>query len=249
VASNASSDWIVTLGATTTMEPRYLGSRLSRPSAMPAIGFRRVGEPEEFSAQEDGLDYTLFGTKTFQIGPVANLRGDRTAGADARLNGVKKYATTIDAGFFANVWAIEDLLRIRLEVRQGLRPDDGILADLNGDLVQKFGAFTLSGGPRLSFGDAVANKLEFGVSALESSRNGRVPAFAAHAGFRSVGYGAAVGYDWSPAWRTTLFHRFDRLVDEAAESPITKRLGSPDQLTVGIGVTYSFQTNLSALGF
>jgi outer membrane scaffolding protein for murein synthesis (MipA/OmpV family) len=216
---------------------------------MPAIGFRKVGEPEEFSAQEDGLDYTLFGTKTFQIGPVANLRGDRTAGADARLNGLKKYATTVDAGLFANLWPIEDLLRIRLEVRQGLRPDDGIVADLNGDLVQKFGSFTLSGGPRVSFGDAVTNKLEFGVSALESARNGRVPAFAAHSGFRTIGVGAAVSYDWSPAWRTTVFQRFDRLVDEAAESPITKRLGSPDQLTVGVGVTYSFQTRLRALGF
>jgi hypothetical protein len=54
-----------------------------------SVGFRRLGEAEEFSAQKDGLDYTLLGTKSIQIGPVANLRGDRTAGLDARLIGLK----------------------------------------------------------------------------------------------------------------------------------------------------------------
>ena len=242
-APDPGSTWIVSLGATGGVEPRYLGSRLSAPTGTPSVGFRRVGEPDDFSPHEDGLDYTLYGTKTFQIGPVASLRGDRNAGADARLNGLKKYPMTIDAGVFANLWPIEDLLRVRLEVRQGLRPDDGVVADLNGDLVRHIGAFTLSGGPRLSFGDAAANKLELGVSPLESARNGAVPAFKPHAGARTLGYGAALSYDWSPTWRTTMFHRFDRLVGDAAESPITKRLGSADQATLGVGFVYSFAAN------
>lgn len=246
--SDPHSTWIVTVGGTATYEPQHLGAETYRLSALPSISVRRADEHEEFSAPEDGLDYSLLGNRTFQIGPVANLRGDRTIRQDRRFQGLKKYHGTVDAGAFLNVWPIEDRFRIRLEVRQGLRPDDGIVADLNADLVKHFGSFTLSGGPRVSFGDAVANKLESGVSPLEASQNGLVPAFNPHAGVRSVGFGAAVSYDWSEEWRTTVFQRFDRLVDGVAESPITQRLGSADQLTVGLGLTYSFKTDFSFAG-
>lgn len=238
------SDWVVTIGGTATLEPSYLGANRFHVSGLPTVSLRRAEEAYDFSAPEDGLDYTLFGDKIFQIGPVANLRGGRMVSSDGRLRGLKKFPDTVDAGVFANYWPVPGVLRIRLEVREGLRPDDGIVADLNTDVVGHFSAFTLSGGPRISFGDGSANKLELGVSPAESVRNGLLPPFKAHAGIRSAGYGAAVSYDWTPVWRTTLFHRFDRLVGAAAGSPIPQRLGSRDQFTFGLGLTYSFRTKL-----
>jgi MipA family protein len=37
-----------------------------------------------------------------------------------------------------------------------------------------------------------------------------------------------------------VFQRFDRLLGDAAASPITRRFGSPDQFTFGLGANYSF---------
>jgi MipA family protein len=80
----------------------------------------------------------------------------------------------------------------------------------------------------------------FGVSDAASIRNGRVGPFNADAGVQSVGANATVSYDWSEDWKFTVFGRYDRLVGDAADSPITKEFGSPDQFTVGAGVAYSF---------
>jgi MltA-interacting protein MipA len=41
-----------------------------------------------------------------------------------------------------------------------------------------------------------------------------------------------------------VFDRFDRLVGDAARSPVTRRFGTADQFTAGVGVTYSFRTDL-----
>jgi outer membrane scaffolding protein for murein synthesis (MipA/OmpV family) len=61
-------------------------------------------------------------------------------------------------------------------------------------------------------------------------------------GFTSVGVAAAAEYRWSPTWSTTLFGGYKRLVGSAADSPVTRRFGSPNQFNVGVSLSYSFTT-------
>jgi MipA family protein len=82
--------------------------------------------------------------------------------------------------------------------------------------------------------------LVYGVSEAAAERNPYVTPFRADGGISSVGLSTAVSYDWTDAWRTTLYQRYDRLVDDAANSPITHQLGSHNQFTFGIGFDYSF---------
>ena len=52
---------------------------------------------------------------------------------------------------------------------------------------------------------------------------------------------ASATYQWNDQWATTVRGAYDRLVGSAADSPITRNLGSRDQFTVGASASYSFQ--------
>jgi outer membrane scaffolding protein for murein synthesis (MipA/OmpV family) len=241
--AEAAPDWIVTVGGTLTSSPLFEGAGKYGLSGLPSLSFRRANEPEDFGAPDDSLDYTLFGTSGFKAGAVVNLRSGRSAHDDARLSGLNNYPWAIEPGGFIEIWPIENRLRTRLEIRHGLHANDGFVADLSMDLVQKFGAFTLSGGPRLTLADSSVMQKEFGVSPLASQHNGLLPPFQARGGAKSIGLEAAISYDWSDQWRTTVFQRYDRLIGDAAASPITTHLGSKNQFTFGVGLTYAFKMN------
>ncbi len=208
---------------------------------MPSISWRRADEEPGFSAPDDGLDYALYENKVFSFGPVASFRSGRYSGSDRKLSGLRDVPWTVEAGAFAEYWPIEDALRTRAEVRQGYHGHGGITADLSVDWVEKFGAFTLSGGPRMSLGNTAFMSSNFSVSAGEAASNGWISAFRAKGGVRSAGVSAALDYQWSPIWTTMVYTKYDRLLGDAERSPLVRVLGQRDQLTFGLGATYSFK--------
>jgi len=236
----ASDGWIVSVGTSAEYSPRYSGAKKYSPGGMPSISFRRASEPEGFSAPDDGLDYTLFSTPNFSIGPVATLRSARTRHDGTRLTGLDSYPWTIEAGAFTEYWPSPDVLRTRIEFRHGLRGKDGFVANLSTDLVGHFGPWTLSGGPRLSLADMKVAQIEYGVTPLASARSGLFAPYRAHGGLESVGFASAQSYAWFPQWRTTLYEHYDYLTGSAAVSPNTKQIGTRHQFTAGLAVTYSF---------
>lgn len=237
IASN--DPWIISVGGMMTVSPKWDGSSRYGLSGMPSISFRRSSEPETFSAPDDNFDITFFTGKHFAIGPVASLRPGRS-NEGGRLEGFDTYPWTVEAGVFAEFWPIEDRLRLRGELRHGLRSNDGFSADIMVDYVQNYGQLTLSGGPRLVLADDNVMNVKYGVSPEAAIRNGSVAAFDPKGGIASVGLSAAQSYIWSKEWTTTLYQRFDYMVGDAADSPIVKDLGSRNQFTFGVGATYSF---------
>lgn len=241
LANEPASGWIVTLGGSGQIGPKYDGASKAGFSGMPSLSWRRANEEAGFSAPDDGLDYALFETKTFSIGPVASFRSGRYSGTDRKLLGLRDVPWTVEAGAFVEFWPIEDRFRTRMEIRQGFHGHRGVVADLSADWVEKFGAFTLSGGPRLSLGDNAFMRRNFGVSPAESAANGFLAPFKAKGGVRSAGLGTALDYQWSPVWATTVYAKYERLLGDADHSPIVRVLGQRDQVTFGVGATYSFK--------
>lgn len=233
--------WIVTLGFSPSVGPRYDGAKRYGFTGGPVFDIRRADEPKGFSSPDDGFDITLFGNERFAIGPVFNVRGGRYRSSEGALYGLRDVPWTIEGGVFAEFWPIVETLRTRLEVRHGFRGrSDGFVGDLSVDWIQHIGRFTLSGGPRVSVADSDYMDANFGVLPTEALNNRRVTAFDPGPGGKSVGLEAALAYDWSTAWSTTAFIRYDRLIDDAAKSPIVKQFGSRDQFTVGTVISYSF---------
>lgn len=232
--------WIVTLGGSTQIGPKYDGASKWGFSGMPSLSWRRAGEDAGFSAPDDGLDYALYETGSFSFGPVASLRDGRYSGSSRRLTGLRDVPWTIEAGAFLEFWPIQNRLRTRLEVRQGFHGHHGVAADLSADWVEKFGNFTWSGGPRFSLGDTSYMRKSFGVSPVEAAANGLLIPFRARGGVRAAGVGTAMEYRWSPVWTTTVFAKYERLMGDAGASPIVRTLGNRDQFSFGIGAAYSF---------
>lgn len=231
--------WIVTLTGTVQAGPRYPGSDRFSLSGYPSLSYRRAGTPARFSAPDDGLSIALVDTGWFRAGPVARFQGGRSREADPDLFGLRRVRWAVEPGAFVEFWPV-DRVRARFEIRHGVNGHHGFVANAGIDIVQPVGPLTLSIGPRLAFGDDAFTQTYFGVTPFEAALNPFVHPYRARGGITSIGLLGAATYVWSPQWATTLFAGYDRLVGDAGASPITRRIGSPHQLTVGARLSYSF---------
>lgn len=239
-AAPAAQDlWIVTLTGTIQAGPRYPGSDRFSLSGYPSLSYRRAGEPARFSAPDDGLSIALVDTGWFRAGPVARFQGGRYRDADPDLFGLRKVRWAVEPGAFVEFWPTQ-WVRARFEIRHGVHGHDGFVANAGIDVVHPIGPLTLSVGPRLALGDDAFTGTYFGVTPFEAALNPFVHPYRARGGLTSVGLLGAATYVWSPQWATTLYAGYDRLVGDAGDSPITRRIGSPNQFTVGARLSYSF---------
>ncbi len=79
----------------------------------------------------------------------------------------------------------------------------------------------------------------FSIDAAQSAASG-LPVYQASGGLYSYGAGTQARYFWTPQWSALAFVEYERLAADAANSPLVTERGSPNQVTVGLGVTYSF---------
>jgi len=237
------SGWIVTVRAHSGFSPTWDGSKNLSPFLLPGLAMRRPGVSVGFGAPDEAPGFALYDNGVVKAGVSGRLRGPRLQSSWTELRGVHDVDWTLEAGGFAEFWSFEKL-RTRLEVRRGFSGHHGVVAEFYADWVEKHGAWTFSIGPRLMLGDqSYMNKL-YGVSWQESLNNGRLEPFTAWGGAKSWGAMAAVTYDWSDAWSTTAFARYNRLAGAAAAGPLVTKLGSPDQWTLGLSASYSFHVDL-----
>jgi hypothetical protein len=66
------------------------------------------------------------------------------------------------------------------------------------------------------------------------------PEFDAKGGLYSLAAGVQAHYRWSPEWATHVFTEYERLTDSVAHSPLVVQRSSPNQATLGFGVSRSF---------
>ncbi len=233
------SDWTVTLGVEGRGEPMFPGSDGDVFRPYPIFDVRRAGTPERFHAPRDGIGFGLIEGSNFQAGPVGQLRRPRRESEDPALRGLGDVRGAVEVGAFAEYWWVP-WLRTRGEVRQGFGGHHGVMADLFVDVVVPVTPqLVLSGGPRATFATAAATSPYFSIDPLQSALSG-LPVFDAGGGLRSVGAGAQARYHWTPEWATHMFVEYERLSDGARNSPLVTQRGSADQVTVGAGISYSF---------
>lgn len=233
------SGWIVTLKGNLQAQPTYPGADDLSFIGYPSLSLRRAGTVERFSAPDDGLSFSFLDDSALRFGAVGRFVGGRYLQDDRRLVGLDKINWAIEPGVFVEYWPV-DFLRARAEIRHGINGHHGFVADLGLDVVQSFGAFTVSAGPRVALGDGAFTRTYFGVTPEEAVLNGQVAAYRPSGGITSVGAIASASYNWSEQWATTAFVSYDRLVGDAADSPIVQEFGSENQIGLGLTISYSF---------
>lgn len=238
-APAASPDgYIVTLQAIGAVAPSFPGSAVVRPYPFPGFSVRGIGEPERFSAPDDGFGVPVFEADGLRMGPVANFvfrRGNRDG-----LSGLHQVGLTHEVGGFAEYFAF-DHFRARAELRQAVDGHEGFVASLGADFYGESNSFRLSLGPRLNLGDNRYANAYFSVTPVEAILNGRLEPYQASGGFTSAGGVATVRYDFTPNLNATIYTGLQRLTGSVGGSPIPNMVGSRDQFTAGVSVSRSFE--------
>lgn len=242
LAPVAAEGWRVTLKATSVMRPEFEGASDYAFSVTPGLSIRRPGQPWKFGAPDDGFGFGVINLPYMQVGPVGRIRGERDSSDERKIRRLHDIDWAFEPGLFVEVYPTTNT-RIRGEIRHGVNGHDGLVGDVAADWIQRFDGFTVSFGPRVALGDSDFMNEYYGVTAREAARPGSLRRYKADGGVKSVGLAGAVTYDWTPNWSTTAFAGWNRLVGDAADSPIVKKLDSEDQFTLGLGVAYTFDVN------
>ncbi|MHB2266171.1 MipA/OmpV family protein [Aliihoeflea sp. PC F10.4] len=238
-----SGDWSLTLGVAAISAPEYEGDDKYKFFAQPIVSFGRQGTERRFSSRNDNISIGLIDTGTFRAGPTGKLVFERDGGDSDDLEGLDPIRFGAEIGGFAEIYPT-DWLRLRGEVRHGIRSHDGVVADVSADAFMNVTpTIQVSAGPRVSMASSDYFEAYYGVSPAESVASGLTP-YTPDGGFRSVGVGAAIRWDVTDKIETSLFGEYSRLVGPAADSSLVRERGDENQFLIGVSATYRFDFSL-----
>lgn len=231
----------IRIGAGAQLQPAYPGADKDKVGPYFRLDFARGTNPFRFKGPDDPMGIGLIGKNGFSAGPSLNLqraRKDSDVGAP-----VGKVPTTIEAGAFAQ-YDDSRSIRVRADIRKGLGGHKGVVGSVGVDKYWRDGdRYTFSIGPRLLFSNARYERAYFGVSPAASLATG-LPVYTPKGGIYGVALASGMTYQMSQRFGLFGYARYERLVGHAAKSPIVREFGSRDQLSGGLGLTYTFSTRL-----
>src|SRR3569623_782209 len=225
----------VALGA--KVVPSYPGSDDVSLRPLVDVSRARGDQPFEFEAADDSFGFAVVRQHGFELGPALGFQGSRKPeDGDLRL---PKVGFTLEAGLFAQ-YALSGRFRVRAEARKGVGGHRGLIGTVGADYIARDrDRWLLSIGPRLTFADDRYQRAYFSVAPQDSAVSG-LPAFAAKGGLQAVGLTAGLIKQLSRKWGIYSYAKYDRLVGDAADSPVVRLRGSADQLSGGVALTYTF---------
>ncbi|MGJ4944611.1 MipA/OmpV family protein [Bradyrhizobium sp. HKCCYLS1011] len=234
-----SGNWTVMIGAEGRYGPAFEGANHSLFSPVPIFSIRRAGSVDQFRSPRDNASIALIDFGNLRAGPAAKFVPSRKAGNYAELNGLGDVKAAFELGGFIEYFPV-DWFRVRNETRGGFGGHQGVVADFSADfIVPVTRAITVSGGPRFTWESTKAVSPYYNVDTVQAMESG-LPVFDAKGGAHSVGAGLQVKYRINPQWEVHSYVEYDRLLGDAAKSPLVTARGSVNQTTVGLGASYAF---------
>ena len=211
----------------------------SNVAIRPYIGVSRArgDDPFAFTAADDTFGVALLRFDRFSFGPSLGFEGERSrADTDDLLPSV---GFSLELGGFAQ-YDLLPKVRLRVEARQGVSGHEGFVANLGADYVARDGdRWLFSLGPRVTLTDGRYQRAYFGVAPADAVAAG-LDAFRPDGGVQSVGATAGAIRQLSPRIGLRGYAKYDRLVADAADSPVVRAFGSRNQISGGVALTYTF---------
>lgn len=228
----------VTVGAGLSSEPDYPGA--GDNSLGPALDLdveylRLPGGFEIGSAEPVPLPPGLSFRGAFRY------IGERDDADNAELRGLDDLDASVELGvgleYGSEYW------RAFGDVRYGVTGHNDFVGEMGADaILRPSDDWVVNFGPRASWGGSGFTDTYFGVSPEEAEESG-FDEFDASAGIYGVGVELGARYALSDAWGVEGRANYERLVGDAADSPITDA-GSPNQFGMEVLITRSL-----SLGF
>ncbi|MBX3569916.1 MAG: MipA/OmpV family protein [Rhizobiaceae bacterium] len=234
-----SGDWQLTVGASGFFAPDYEGDDKLSFNIVPLISLGKAGPEARFTSRNDNISFALIDEGQFRAGPTGKIIFGRDAGDSGDLGGLDEVKFGAEIGAFAEYYPT-DWLRVRGELRHGIRSHHGVVGDVTADaFVDVAETLRVSAGPRLSFASADYMDAYYGISPSESAASG-LPGYDPGSGIKSAGAGGAVTWKATDRITSSIFGEYARLVGDAADSPLVRERGSENQFTFGVSSTYRF---------
>lgn len=237
-----------------------------QPGILAAGGALDSGTPDIVATLRAGVQVSpsFFGSDEYQLGPDIAARLDyvrfpggfeygssRTVGfrtgwgiqgafryigerKDDDIEGLDSVDWTAEVGL--GLGYEQRSWRAFADVRYGVIGHNAWVGEVGADAIAyPIQGLTLTAGPRLQFGTDNFAQTYFGISADESVASG-LDAYDASGGLLATGLEIGARYLFNERWGVEGAITYDRLVNDAADSPIT-RDGSADQYGARIGIT------------
>ena len=223
------------------IRPDYVGSDTSEWAPYFKFSVARDDRPFSVGAPDDSFGIGLVSSHGFSAGPIAAIASSRK-NSDVGVP-IGKVPTTFEAGAFVQ-HEFGESFRLRGEVRKGIGGHDGVVGSVGADYIWRDGdryAFTI--GPRLLFSNARYQRAYFGVTPEASLASGLEP-YRPGSGLHAIAATSGIQYSLGGGWGTFGFARYERLVGDARKSPIIREIGSPNQISAGIGLNRTFTIKL-----
>ena len=227
----------VRVGVGAELRPDYVGADDTSVSPLFHVNIARGTRQFAFTAPDDSPGIAVTSANGLSFGLAGNIEGRRKASdVGAPVDSIKR---TFEAGAFAQ-YEWHDSFRVRAELLKGVNSHKGVVGTISADKIWRDGdRYVVSLGPRVLFADGRYQRAYFGVSPAVSLASG-LPAYRPSSGVYAVAVASGITYALNNRWGVFGFARYERLVGDAAKSPITRAFGSRNQLSGGIGLNYTF---------
>ncbi len=227
----------IRVGVGAQFVPSYPGADDHALRPLVDVSIARGSKPFDFEAPDESFGPSLISEGGLEIGPALNFEGSRTAkDVGAALD---KVPFTFEAGAFVE-YEFSPKFRVRAEARKGLGGHDGLTGQAGADFVARDGdEWLFSVGPRVTVSDGRYHRAYFGVTAPESVSTG-LAFYRPGGGIQAVGATAGFLTQLSKRFGLYSYAKYDRLVGDAADSPVVRSFGSRDQFSGGLALTYTF---------
>jgi outer membrane protein len=239
LAEESSNDqYVIDLGVGVMAKPRYPGSDEVIAVPFPIISVGRFFIPGIGQVIDE--DQAI---KRFSIYPSFNFNGKRESSDSNELEGLDDVDWAVEVGL--GMAYRHDWIRGFVEVRQGFNGYSGQVADFGIDFIANpTEDLQLMVGPRAGWGSDDYMDTYFGITTAEDLASDVYDqSYDAEAGFNTVGVAATASYDLTDEFTFHLRGGWDRLIGDAADSPIVKE-GSADQFYGGAGISYQFRFSI-----
>lgn len=232
----------VRLGLGAGFSPDYEGSDEYEVMALPVITASNVFG---FNFTPFALSYNLAeynsagGAWSVGFGPRVAFDFGRDQDANAALAGLGDVDSSILPGAFVNLRMGPALATASFgqDIADG---HDGAVADFGlSTVVPVTQQITLMPGITASWADDDYMQSYFGINATQAA-NSAYGAYNAEGGFKSIGANVNAIYAINENWAANTMLGYERLIGDAADSPIVDGPGSANQFSVMFGVTRGF---------
>jgi len=228
------------------MVPDYMGSTHYTFGIAPFLRYSFEGNMYVRLLATD-LQVNVIDNPVFRFGPAASYYLKRSDSVDnSQVASMKE----VDGGFNAGAF-------VGFEIPSSTNPRQRFIANLEwlDDVSGKYAGYTLTMsatfwypvdmpldifvGGSTTYGDRNYMNTYFGVTPADSLRSG-LPTFTASAGERDYTVSGGGVYHLSKEWHLAAGLRFQRLIDDANNSPVVAIAGTKSQFIFGVGAAYSW---------